>query len=399
MRWRVLGAVYITVSLLAVGGSPIREGDSPSYFRLDFTGGEQRTWTVPLIYQLPDRALVTVQTVGSAVAWCFLAWAVATTIEHRAVRYVAAGVVLVVGLSAQVVEWNAVLLSESLTVTLLAALLAATLRLTRHQPHGLVAVWCVLAVLWFFTRQINLLLAPLLAVALLIAWVATRRSHLAVMAGTCLLVSVWAVPFVLDPDNETAEYNRLAVIADRVMVEPDLRAHFEDDGMPVTPALEAEAGDFGGGHSRLFDDGPTATWARDNFTSSYVTYAIKHPVWTLTAPLRGIGDRLTGAPQNRGRDRIHEPSAASRPWLLYAELAAALAVTALAWLRRGADWRLLIPAGMIAASGIMALVVWHLSTRDTLRLYLPSGLLLRLAAVLALAWGLDRCLRADRRVP
>src|SRR4051812_39215883 len=99
---------------------------------IDFRAG-WRAPTVPLFYKLVsgNEARIWIQLALSIVCWLALAAAVAATISERRRRPLAFSAVLLFALAPEVVLWDAGLLSESVSLSLTAALTAAWLWIAR----------------------------------------------------------------------------------------------------------------------------------------------------------------------------------------------------------------------------------------------------------------------------
>ncbi|HEY7199867.1 MAG TPA: hypothetical protein VIC57_06635, partial [Candidatus Dormibacteraeota bacterium] len=134
-----------------------------------------RPGAVPLAYLLVGDsvpAAVVLQLVLAIASWSVLALVVAHLTRTAWLKPVAAGLVLAFSLAREIAEWDRIVLSESISVSLLALVVAAGL-LYVHRPgwRRLVAL-LVLAAFWTFTRDSNaydvLLLAPVLAGAAIV---------------------------------------------------------------------------------------------------------------------------------------------------------------------------------------------------------------------------------------
>src|SRR5919198_5526248 len=102
---------------------------SPDFF------SELKPWAVPLLYKLlPGTAAVSVpvaQLLISIAAWLVLAFAFGRCFTGRRLRLLATALVLAFSCSPLVAQWDGVLLSESLSLSLLALVLACALELVR----------------------------------------------------------------------------------------------------------------------------------------------------------------------------------------------------------------------------------------------------------------------------
>ncbi len=112
--------------------------DSHTYLPISFLGHAQRLWTVPLFYFFGGNAAgrVALQTIFGVICWITLAVQIGRVIETSAIRLVAQVVVLLIGLTAPVLQWNRIVLSESITISLTVLVFARLVgvRPTNGQP-------------------------------------------------------------------------------------------------------------------------------------------------------------------------------------------------------------------------------------------------------------------------
>src|SRR4051812_44306790 len=120
----------------------------------DFLAG-WRAPTLPLLYKLVtgDQARIWAQLAISIVCWLALAAAVAATIRERRLRPLAFGAVLVFALAPEIVQWDAALLSESVSLSLTAALTAAWLWILRRPSPWAYGTMFALAAAWALARD------------------------------------------------------------------------------------------------------------------------------------------------------------------------------------------------------------------------------------------------------
>src|SRR5262249_50398165 len=144
---------------------------------------------------------------------------VAASIRNRALKPVAFGTVLAFSLSAEITEWDGAILSESLSVSLLALLVGGWLWLLERPAWRQVALVAVVGAAWALAREsdayVELTLVPVLAVAAGFGY-ATRQ--LAVVAIATLLV-FGANQISVDASRRW-ERPFLNVIAQRILPRP-----------------------------------------------------------------------------------------------------------------------------------------------------------------------------------
>lgn len=236
--------VYTMLRWAAVAGTtPARFPDSTGWLSLSLWGENDRFWPVPLVFSVAgsDDVRVLAQVLLGAAAWTWLASAVASMSRWPRA---AALVVLVVGLTPQVIRYDLAILGESLGSTALVALVAASVHLARGTAGAL--PWFAALVSFGLVRPTHLVV--LLPVA---AWfcVSASRSKGARHLGAAVLLgaaSVWGI--VLARGNDaTSRLNIYTVIANDVIVDDDTLSWWVERGMPAPQGLREAVGyDFAG---------------------------------------------------------------------------------------------------------------------------------------------------------
>jgi hypothetical protein len=261
---------------------------SPAFF------SELKPWAVPFLYKvLPGTTAVSVpvaQLLISIGAWLALAFAFARCFASPQLRALAIGLVLAFSCTPLVAQWDGVLLSESLSLSLLALVLACALELVRAPRATKLAALLGSGLLWAATRDANgyafLLLALGLAYPL---WRRQRPFALALLAGTAaiLALSLWSA-------SSPRRWELLVIDAvdQRVLADPNATAYFHQRGMPLQPDLRHELYASRRPLSRFDRDPqlrPFRTWLRRSGRQTYAHYLLSHPRTALRQPLGRIG--------------------------------------------------------------------------------------------------------------
>jgi hypothetical protein len=444
----LLALAYVVVRVAAfVGIATTRAPDTISYLevaRLDpFSQGMlagPRAPLVPLLYKLlgSDGLRAVMQLALSVACWVALAAALALWIERRGVRAVAFGAVLLFSLAPQITHWDSILLAESLSVSLTAALAAASLWLLRAPSWPRLAALVGIALLWVFTRDSNAYLVALAGVGMLVATPFVTVRRLTAAGGVALIVVALlsivsanggatadgrAAALAGQPDGSfgrTAEAYRipsqqyflfsegrwefplLNVIGQRVLTDPGRLGWFQDHGMPVTPALRQMAGEYAPGRGGAFYRSPALAgfrqWLVQDGTSTYTQYLLTHPAYDLKAfsddPRSMLfasetlpEDETGGAARESVRDVVPEPLrraflARSAPsYLLWFALFVAAAFLALTRVARR-SW--FVPLALLASTIPHMFVIWHGDSQELQRHALLIGVMGRLGVLLLL---------------
>jgi hypothetical protein len=259
----VLAYVVARLVILDKAPRPFRSYDSAGYAprgsdlkpsgTLSLIGDAPRPWGVPLLYAFADgdRGRVVLQWGVATIAWAALAVALWLALRGLVARAVAAGGVLGLALIGPTYIWDYAILSESLSISLGIATMAALLIWVRTRWWLALAATVGAAVWWLFTRQDLLPLVGVLTVVLaLAAWrLRDQRRRAAVAAGILVVAMAWMLAIIPSVDarfalwsatgetqtGETFLYRLHAL----VLRDPVLReAYVQDLGMPTCPAAE-----------------------------------------------------------------------------------------------------------------------------------------------------------------
>jgi hypothetical protein len=407
-----LTALYVLFRAGSFSNIPTRLTDTVTYEQvaaLSLWSGRfytaERGFTLPLLYKLFSGAdaRIVAQLVISTVAWLVLAAMVARCIRHPVLRPVAFAATLVFSLSTEVILWDALELSESLTFALTALLVAAWLAVVRRPTWTRVVLVLVVALLWSFARDTNAYILLLVgAVAALTVVDRPWRAQKAALAVGCVAIAFATI------GSSNAGQRWLQplrdVVVHRVLTHGALRSYFVAHGLDLRV------------------DWTVSPWIHDRARGVYAGYLIRHPGYLLAAPLSGRQQALYSTQDNAASlldpsmksydndashrflplPRILERVAFPRGVALLCVLTAIVAVAAavLAW--RGlatAVW--LVPGTILLSTYPHLLVVWHLSGVEVDRHALEAALLLRLALLLLVLLCLDAVLsrRRAQRVP
>jgi len=417
----LIAAAYVVLRLNAFAGvKPLIYRDTESYLELsrqsllslDFWAGE-RSWTVPLLYKLlPDSAgwRTFGQFALSVVCWLALAVVTAHCLAPGRRRVVAFTVVLLFSAALPLVAWDTVLLTESVSISLTAAVVAAWLALARAPSAATASLVLGATLLWVFARDSNVVLAAG-AVALVAVWAlrAERRAlPLALMAGLAAI----CVVALASTGTDAAQLRRterpiLHVVGFRVLGNADQTRWFRDHGMPA-PTANAIANRrrlAAIGHT-VPTDPPTEVfleWVRAHGRGALVGYLLTHPYRTVKPVVgqrrrfvnafEGYRSRETRAVLPATIDDLVYPATYQAVffWLVAVGLGAAAVAR-----RHGARATWLVPLAIVPLQIPHALAVWHGDTLEIPRHGILVGVLLRLAVLLAILLAADALLSRRR---
>jgi hypothetical protein len=406
------------------GIETIRQLDTDGYLEvsshpvwsLDFLAGG-RSWTVPLLWKaLPDSdvARATGQFLLSIACWPLLAAAVARAMRPTALRYVAFALVLVFSLSLAVIRWDYAMLSESVSISLTALVLAGWLELVRApRPRMAVALLAVMA-LWVFARDSNGILA-LMTVPLALIWVVRPgplgRGWAGLLAGGTLAIFAAGL---LASTTDQAQLRRnerpiLHVIGRRVLADADKTRWWRAHGMPEPPfrVLRERASLAGIREGGLPTDPQTDAflkWAREEGRDTLARYLLTHPAQTAKETFgkrqRLLSGVTVGYLSPGAREVVPEPldeliyprdSQDVWFWMVAIGLGAGALALAVGGRR---TW--LVPVVALAVQVPHALVVYHGDTLEVPRHAMLVAITTRLGLLLLALLALDRAFEALR---
>jgi hypothetical protein len=243
------------------------------------------------IYAAEKTKVAAFQTAFSIFVWGMLALSLSFSLKGL-LRPFAFGLILALSLERHIAGWDVVLLTESLSISLLALFLAAWLWLLRGWSWWKVVLLSLVAFSWAFTRDTNgwllLMVAGLILLAVL--FFGARRRYLMValiffVIFACSNLSAdrghrWVFPF----QN---------VLAQRILTDESALAFFADCGMPVTPELLELAGGYANSGERAFYNAPALesyrAWMYASGKSCYLRWLLSRPVASLREPWVDLG--------------------------------------------------------------------------------------------------------------
>lgn len=364
---------------------------------------------VPLVYKLFSQdaeAVIVFQMVLYRLAWLLFTAVVVRLLNRFSVKVLAVILLLGIALSTDVLIWQKLVLSESLSNTLLILVITAWLFALHflQQHHTLkwqlvtAGVLLVLTTAWSFTRDTNAYIVLSAAGVILLAAVwkrfATWRPFM-LFTGMGL-VALFLVHNVSMNRSERWKYPLANVIAYRILPDADARAYFADHDLPINEEtmrfsgyiLAGEGGDW---------QAAFGTWMNENNARQiYLRYLLSRPVESFSKPLshRVFEPKVyeytktyaDPAPLYQAIDYLFY--APEGFWLL-AALLVILSVILASAIRWRVDWRWLIPLFLLALVYPLGFLVWHSDPYDIDRHAIGVSLQFRLGLILLFLFALD----------
>jgi hypothetical protein len=253
-----------------------------------------KPWGLPLLYRfLPGTTGSVVRPVQFAVslaAWLALALVLRSAVRDRSVLAVVVTVMLTFSLIPIVAQWDGVLLSESLSLSVAVGFLASTLWLA-SKPTGMrCAIVLAVALAAAGLRDTNAVLVVVTLVPLGIACsrhIASRRLGVVLAVGALVIGGLtyasqnprrWQAPLAV-------------VIAGRVLNDRTATAYFVARGMPVYPGLAddiyaSRSTELGFVSSPRVE--PFLSWLAADGQRVYRDYQLSHLDYTIGQPVQQL---------------------------------------------------------------------------------------------------------------
>jgi hypothetical protein len=409
-----LALVFVVLRALPYATANIGRGlDSFDYldasrqplFSRAFLGGP-RPWGYPLYLKLLGRHqhLATFgQLVLGAAAWLVLALMVARATRSRRLRLPAAALVLAIGCSLEVIQWDRIVSSESLSIAFGAGLLAALLWLRERWTWPRVALIAALGLAWTAIRDTNGTLLAVVGVVLL-AGVVLRllRRRVAFLAAAFLAIAV--LGSLSASSGRRWEGPLKDVVTIRVLESPERTSFLQERGLPLS------ADEIAAARGRCVADPPVPgcvplanpefyRWIADRGRSAYVRMLGKFPATTLWEPYAhardSVGTRVrveigTGSDEHAPVSGFLEAFVFVRnPLLVTLAGVAAVISAAVVLVRRRQSSALLIAFALVALAFPHLWLVWVGGALEVTRHSLLASIQLRLGIWLTLVWLLD----------
>ncbi|HYW27515.1 MAG TPA: glycosyltransferase family 4 protein, partial [Terriglobales bacterium] len=322
--------------------------------------------------------------------------------------------VLAFSLSREIAEWDRVALTESITLSLLALLVAASILYVQRPGRALLGAVLVLGVLWAFVRDANaydlLFVAPVLVVAAVVHR-GRRALHGAAAAGFLLI-------FVASVASSDAglrwEYSFYSTMGLRLLEDTAAVDYFTAHGMPMSGALVGRTGHGAGDDHAAFFRDPRLyefrQWSRQHGQRTYLMFLLTHPRAGIITPGSRLVDLLSPlasirAYAGRAWTPLNGTALQGMPsaWLFPDRdapgfvLAGAVGFAAAAALAVGWRRSLVVPAILVATALPLAVAIYHADAGDLGRHEMIPAAQVRLGLWLLLLVAVDMVALARRR--
>ncbi len=313
ITYMIIWGTYVILRILSV--APIVEPkiypDSGTYltiasqpfFSADFWGAGTPIIT-PLVYKLlggNTQGIVLFQSIFSILAWTILAVAAARSVRTPRLKPLAFCTILLFSLSGEIMLWDGVVLSESISGSLSALFIAAWFWfLEEHNwDWGKAAIVMGVGGLWMLTRDTNALLVLGVAGVLLGLSIVKLADKRYLYIGIFFL-AVFALGIGSASSGGRWISPNLNIMSRRILTNPEYIEFYQQNGMPVTPEVLALAGAKARPVDAGFSDDPALDefhqWHAENGRSVYLKFLLLKPVDTLLSPIQNISTMVYTEP-------------------------------------------------------------------------------------------------------
>ena len=270
--------------------------DTPAYLRVsgeailskDFWANT-RPPVFPFVLKYYDANTIKVaafQAAFSIFAWGMLALSLAYSFKGI-LRIIGFGLILALSLESHIAGWDVVMLTESISISLLALYLAAWHWLLKGWSWGKVAALSLVSFFWAFTRDTNGWLLLMVAGLILLGMLFFRvRKHYLVVA--LIFTLLFALSNLSADVGQRWIFPYQNVLAQRILPDQEAVSFFADCGMPVSPELLDMAGGYANSGDRTFYTDPALqpyrNWLHDSGKFCYMRWLLSRPLTSLREP-------------------------------------------------------------------------------------------------------------------
>jgi hypothetical protein len=427
---------YVTLSWAATPHVFDQFPDSHTYLTVSFLGHAERLWTIPVVYFFggTPSGRVALQTVIGVGCWVALAIQFGRVLRTRLIRRVAQALVLLVSLCPPIIQWNRIVLSESIAISLTVLLLAASLALARRIDLRALAAFLLVAVLWTFTRQVQAFIVITLVIpVILLAWRRPQARQLALVGGAGIaVVGVWGTLTALQTSSVSpagivatnpSEVQLAGIIQYRASTNVGELSYLHSHGLPRTSALKVpppfsrvgqpvNVSQFADPYAeyRLADDPMFKQWADRSGEHVYLKYLITHPTTAVFQPIVDALQLLTMNPDYISTPGLpswastavygnlsslatpNAPSGAPRssdPLYVVALFGVGSFLFCVALVRHRLTRVIWVAAAALLFAALWAIAIWNFAATELPREFIETAVLFHVAIILLIAATLD----------
>ena len=367
-----------------------------------------------MLYKLTGSSPVVidaVQTGLSTLAWLSLAWVFSRSLKDNRVKTTVFAMLLGFSLAASIQGWNHIIQSESLSISLMALLLAVWITLLQRWRWCKLAALILLLTWWIGTRETNIYLGLMVAVILATLGLFKKKQRVYWAVSTFLVLfgflnlqlsEVPTLPRWLYPLTNT--------LLNRILPNEEFLGYFRARGLDTPPELMALSGGLANSDDFAVYNDPALAgvedWLYRKGKDTYIRFLIDHPLYTLTAPWQDARTSLASSEiAAYGPWNLRQFAAWLFEELLFPrslEMLAVLFVAALAATLRANTWRIAPVFWLVLAVLVLFIphfyLAWHGDAAEVPRHAIQASIQLRLSLWLLLFLALDTMVIQDHGI-
>jgi phage-related holin len=365
----------------------------------------------PLMYKLfagDLQGIAIFQNTFSVFSWSVLAIAVAGLSQFDWMKIINFSLVLIFSLSAEILLWDWVILSESLSVSGMVLFLASWFWLQSSRSWKWYRTIAVIGVgiLWMLTRDTNALLVFVISIFLLFL-VLLQQIDIRFHRIALSFIIIFLVGFGSANTGGRWVGPNLNILSLRILNDPEKIDFYASQGMPINLALLDIVGSKARQVDAGFNDDPALDafhdWHRNYGKWVYAKFLLSRPIETVISPISNISEMVYTIPLlNYAPPELSPPVAPHyqgfvffevwKPWIGWLiGTISIFSILFVIWLR---ERKWIVPLVFCGLSYPHAFVLWHTaSPTEITRHAFQFSVQLRLSVLLLLLVILDFCTR------
>lgn len=257
-----------------------------------------------------------VQLLISITSWGFLAYSFSSHMNDLKIKVLAFMVILLFSTNTLLVPWDAAIMSESPSFSLLALCLGLWFFYLKRKTWFVTIMLILVSCFWIFLRDSNAWIGLAVGGVLFIIWLLQRSRQvlgISVILGSAFLVNYLLGGLVVNMDQRWV-IPLLNVLEKRILKNEDRVKYFESHGMPVSPALMAmKDQDYNGNNNAFYkapELGTFRDWLLKDGRKTYILFLLHNPDYLLVRPFTDVAYL-----NERENNDIYQPAVFNYPLL------------------------------------------------------------------------------------
>jgi hypothetical protein len=268
---------YVRISKESILGRRFLASSRPLFFPL-----------VLKLFRNDAETVVWTQGVFSIVSWSILAFFVAYSLHILFLRFAAFGLILLLSLYRYIIGWDSVLLTESLSLSLMALFVAGWFWLMNGWRWQKVIFILIVALLWTFCRDTNAWVVLMIALFLLLLLSVRLIDRRYLVFSIAFMIMFFLSNLSADfGDRWIFPFQN--ILGRRILPNAQAVDDFTNCGMPVSSALMQLTGGYANSLDRAFYEDPALAdyrlWLHRTGKLCYVKWLLSDPVESIRGPL------------------------------------------------------------------------------------------------------------------